>query len=195
MTKSFVERRVRKKLVHQGRAVAFRVDTVRMPDGKHATREFLDHWGAVAVVPFLDPKTVVLVRQFRYPVGETTWELPAGKLDKGEKLLSCLERELREETGYTAGRVRPLIAYWPTPAFSNEVIHIYVADRLKPGRMSPDEDEFIEARKVPFKTALRWAQNGKIKDSKTVIALMACAVKGLARAPRDGAKGKRAARA
>lgn len=163
--------------MHDGRAVAFRVDTVRLPDGRSATREYLDHYGAVAVVPFLDPKTVVLVRQYRYPVGKTTWELPAGKLGRGERVLSCLKRELREETGYTAGRIRPLIRYWPTPAFSNELIHIFTADRLVPGRMQPDDDEFIEAKKVPFDKALRWALDGTIKDSKTVIALLACAVR------------------
>jgi ADP-ribose pyrophosphatase len=173
----FVEKFVRGRTVFRGNAVNFRVDTVRLPNGKRATREYMDHPGAVAVVPFLDEDTVVLVRQYRYPVGETTYEIPAGKLDAGERLRPCLERELREETGYTAGRITHLIDYWPTPAFANEILHVYVADHLEPGKMSPDEDEFLEAVVVPFDKALRWVLSGKIKDSKTVIALLACALR------------------
>lgn len=171
----FKETLIRSRRVWRGRAVDFRVDTVRLPDGKPVTREYLDHWGAVAVVPFIGGD-IILVRQYRYPVGKTTYEIPAGKLDAGEKVLSCLRRELHEETGYAAGRVRLLLRFWPTPAFSNELLHIYVADRLKAGRMHPDHDEFLATARVPFKKALRWVFAGKIRDSKTVIALLACSV-------------------
>src|ERR1700722_11503092 len=100
-----IETFVSKKTVWTGRAVNFRVDTVRLPNGQLATREFLDHPGAVGVVPFLNKDTVVMVRQYRHPVGEVTLELPAGKIDKGESLLTCVKRELREETGYTAQKI------------------------------------------------------------------------------------------
>ncbi|NNN05260.1 MAG: NUDIX hydrolase [Elusimicrobia bacterium] len=172
-----IERFVSKKTVWRGRAVDFRVDTVRLPNGKLATREYLDHPGAVGVVPFLDKDTVVMVRQYRHPVGEVTLELPAGKLDKGESPRACVTRELREETGYTARVIRPLLRYWPTPAFANEVLHLYVAEGLTAGRMHTDDDEFLRCVTVPFGKALGMALDGRIKDSKTIICLLACAVK------------------
>jgi len=174
---SFFEKSIRKRVIHKGRAINFNVDTVLLPNGKTATREFVDHPGAVCVVAFLDPKTIVLVRQYRYLVGETTYEIPAGKLDPGEKPLPCARRELREETGYTARVVRRLLTFWPAPAFSNESMYIYQAEGLKPGTESPDEDEFIAAMSVPFRQALDWVFSGRIRDAKTVIALLACADK------------------
>lgn len=171
-----IEKFVRKKTVWRGRAVDFRVDTVRLPNGKLATREFLDHPGAVGVVPLLPGRRVVMVRQYRHPVREVTLELPAGKLDARESPLSCVRRELREETGYTARRITPLLQYWPTPAFANEVLHMYVAEGLKAGKMSTDEDEFLECVALPFGKALDMVRQGGIRDSKTVIGLLACAV-------------------
>ena len=173
-----IETYVSKKVVWRGRAVDFRVDTVRLPNKKLATREYLDHPGAVGVIPFLDKDHVVMVRQYRHPVGEVTLELPAGKLDKGESPLSCVKRELHEETGYTAKKIRPLVQYWPTPAFANEVLHLYVATGLTAGKMHTDEDEFLRCVVVPFKKAVKMALSGEIMDSKTIIALLACAVGG-----------------
>ena len=172
-----IETFVSKKTVWRGRAVNFDVDTVRLPDGKLATREYMSHPGAVGVVPFLDRDSVVLVRQYRHPVGEVTLELPAGKLDAGESVMACVRRELAEETGYTASKIVPLIKYWPTPAFADEVLHLFVATGLKPGAVNADDDEFIEAVTMPFKKAVELVRSGKIRDSKTVIGLLACAVK------------------
>lgn len=171
-----VETLIKKVPVYKGKSVNFNVDRIRLPNGSEATREYIDHPGAVGVLPFLDAKTVVLVRQYRYPVGEVTLEMPAGKLDKGEKPLACIRRELREETGYTARSIKPLIDYWPTPAFANELLHLYVAKGLKPGDSKPDEDEFIQAVAMPFREALSLVKSGKIRDSKTVIGLLAYAV-------------------
>lgn len=171
-----IEKFVRKKTVWRGRAVDFRVDTVRLPNGKLATREYLDHPGAVGVVPLLPGRRVVMVRQYRHPVREVTLELPAGKLDPRESPLACVKRELREETGYTARKIAPLIQYWPTPAFANEVLHLYVAEGLKAGKMDTDEDEFLECVTLPLRKALDLVRRGEIRDSKTVIGLLACAV-------------------
>ena len=170
-----IETLIRRRVAFNGKAIDLAVDTVRLPNGKPATREFLLHPGAAAVLAFLDPRTVVLVRQYRHPVGEITYEIPAGKLSAGERPLACLRRELKEETGYSARTIRPLMDYWPTPAFSNEVIHIFWAAGLTPGRMRPDDDEFIAAEAVPFKRLLGWIRDGKIKDSKTALAALAYA--------------------
>jgi ADP-ribose pyrophosphatase len=166
------ERYLRRKKDVKGRAVGFRIDEVRLPDGKTATREYLFHPGAVAVVALLGDR-VLMVRQYRYPVGELTWEIPAGKLDPGENPRACIKRELEEETGYRAGRVWKLLSYWPTAAFANEVIHIYVADRLTKGTARPDEDEFLTCRAWRMTDLMSWIRKGRIRDSKTLIALMA----------------------
>ncbi|MBI5200214.1 MAG: NUDIX hydrolase [Elusimicrobia bacterium] len=179
MTQNFVETCVKKREVHRGRSVNFRVDQVRLPNGNVAGREFLDHPGAVGVVPILPGGKILMVKQFRYPVGEVTYELPAGKLDHGENPLACVRRELKEETGYVAGSIKPLIRYWPTPAFANELLHLYVARKLKPGSMNPDDDEFVAPEAVPLAKALRWILSGRIKDSKTVIGILACREKGI----------------
>jgi ADP-ribose pyrophosphatase len=178
--KGLIETPVSKKTVWQGRAINFRVDTVRLPNGMIATREFIAHPGAVGIIPFVDRETIVMVRQYRHPVGQVTLELPAGKIDKRETPLTCARRELAEETGYTAGKMKPLLNYWPTPAFSDEVLHLYKAENLKPGKMLTDEDEFLECTTVPFKKALKMVLNGELRDSKTIICILACAVeKGL----------------
>lgn len=171
-----IETFVSKKTVWRGNAVDFDVDTVRLPNGKLATREYISHPGAVGVVPFLNRDTIVMVRQYRHPVGEVTLELPAGKIDPRESILTCIKRELAEETGYTARVFTPLIRYWPTPAFANEVLHLYVATGLKEGRVNADEDEFLEVVNVPFRKAVEMVRRGKIRDSKTVVGLLACAV-------------------
>ncbi|MFH1368926.1 MAG: NUDIX hydrolase [Elusimicrobiota bacterium] len=156
----------------KGKAVNFYIDEIKLPDGKKAIREYMDHPGAVAVLPFLDKERVILVKQYRYPVEKITYEIPAGKLDKGENPLSCVRRELEEETGYRPGRVKKICSFWPTPAFSDEVIHVYTADRLSKSKSCPDDDEFIAAKTVQLKQALKWIRSGRIKDSKTVIAIL-----------------------
>lgn len=170
-------------MLYRGRAVGFRCDEVLLPNGNKGVREYLDHPGAVAVIPFLDSPfkvplekaRVVMVRQYRYAVGEVTEELPAGKLDGNENLMACLKRELKEETGYTASRFEKLLTYWPTPAFANELIHIFWADGLKSGRMSPDDDEFLARSVDTFGNLMKKIKTGKIRDSKTMLGLLACA--------------------
>jgi ADP-ribose pyrophosphatase len=165
-------------MVYRGRAVNFCADVVRLPDGGRAVREYLDHPGAVAVVPVLgggrNPQ-ILFVRQYRYPVRELTYEIPAGKLAPGEKPLPCVRRELEEETGRRARRLEKLLSYWPTAAFANEIIHIYVARDLQKGRFNPDHDEFIEPAVLSLRRALSMVRSGAIKDSKTIIGLLSFA--------------------
>lgn len=170
--KSLLEKRLGRTEVFSGKAVNFRVDSVRLPNGKTAAREFLDHPGAVAVLPVTGNGDIILVRQFRYPVGEATLEVPAGKLHgKADDPLERAKAELREETGYAASAFRFLLSFWPTPAFSNEVLHVFAASGLKAGKASPDEDEFIKAVRVPFGRTAALIRSGAIKDAKTIIAL------------------------
>ncbi len=175
----FFEKAIKRKRIFKGQAVDFWVDEVRLPNGKRAVREYLGHPGAVAVIPLVDaskqnPK-ILFVRQFRYPVNQLTYELPAGKLVKGENPVSCIHRELEEETGFKARSVKKLISFCPTSAFSNEVIHLYTAKGLSRGRFNPDEDEFIEPVVMTLQKALHKIKNGEIRDSKTIIGLLAFA--------------------
>ncbi|HRY29784.1 MAG TPA: NUDIX hydrolase, partial [Elusimicrobiota bacterium] len=139
--------------------------------------EYLGHPGAVAVVPVLDDRSadprLLLVRQFRYPVGELTLELPAGKLDGREAPVRCVRRELEEETGYTARRVWKMLSYWPTPAFANEIIHVFGASGLRRGTYSPDEDEIIEPVVLRLSRVLEMIRRGRLRDSKTIVGLLA----------------------
>lgn len=157
----------------RGKAVGYRVDKVRLPDGKTATREYLDHPGAVAVIPFIAPGKVLMVRQYRYAVDKITVEIPAGKLDRGEAPLTCVKRELEEETGYAAGKLTKILSFWPTASFANEVIHIYIAEDLRKGSLRPDEDEFLSCEVWPLKKLYREIDAGRMHDAKTLIALLA----------------------
>lgn len=172
LTARYKERFRRTLHKHQGKAVGFRSDEVRIPGGKMAKREYLTHPGAVGVLAFATPDKILLVKQFRYPVGEFTYEIPAGKLAPGEDPLACVKRELEEEAGYRARRIRKMIAFWPTAAFSDEVIHVYVADKLTKTEVNPDEDEFLELVTVSPARLEKLIKTGKIRDSKTIIAYL-----------------------
>jgi ADP-ribose pyrophosphatase len=159
---------VSSELLLNGKFLQVKRDTVRLPDGKHATREYVVHPGAVVVVPLLDDGQVVLERQFRYPIGQVMIELPAGKLDAGEDPLLCGLRELQEETGYTAaewayaGQMHLAIAY------STEVIHIYFARGLSSGARQLDAGEFLDVFTAPAQQLLDWCADGTVTDAKTL---------------------------
>jgi len=165
--------RFRKTLRHiKGKATGFRIDEIFLPDNRLRTREYLTHPGAVGVLAFESPTKILLVKQFRYPMGVFTLEIPAGKLAKGEDPGDCVRRELEEETGFVASKIHKLVSYWPTAAFSQEVIHLYIAEGLRPTRMNPDDDEYLELLRVSPRQLERWIRAGKIRDSKTLIAYL-----------------------
>jgi len=173
MYEDLVEVKCSSENIFDGTLLHVRRDTVRLPNGKKSMREWIHHPGAAAVLPVLPNGDVILVRQFRYPIGKVTLEVPAGKLDmEGEDPLHCARRELSEETGYTAAQYDKLTVIATTVGFSNEYIHLYLARNLSVGKQHTDEDEFVNVVQMPFSEALAMIKTGEIIDSKTIISLM-----------------------
>lgn len=144
-------------------------DTVRLPDGGTATREYVIHPGAVVIVPLMDDGRVLLERQFRYPVQQVMIEFPAGKLDvPGEDRLACARRELLEETGYTAGEWAHAGQLHPVISYSTEFIDIWFARGLVPGQRSLDQGEFLDVIFATPQELLQWCRDGKVTDAKTL---------------------------
>jgi ADP-ribose pyrophosphatase len=169
--KDLTERRLSSRLVYDGKLLKVRSDTVRLPDGGAAEREYIEHPGAVAVIALTDSGELVMERQFRYPLGRDMIEIPAGKIDPGEDPLATARRELQEETGYTAAEWTHVATINIAIAYSDEHIEIYLAKGLKQERAKLDEEEFLEVFTLPLATALAWVRDGRITDSKTVSAL------------------------
>lgn len=165
-----VEKKIKSRSVYRG-VTGFNVDTVKLINGKTASREYMLHPGAAAVLAFLDGK-ILFVEQYRYPVKKVTLEIPAGKMKKGQSPLACAKAELEEETGYKAGKLKKLLSFNTSVAFADEVLHIYFTDTLTKGIRHLDEDEFVNIKLIDFEKALKMVKTGKITDSKTVIALL-----------------------
>lgn len=145
-------------------------ETVRLPDGASAVREYVLHPGAVAVVPLLDDGRIVLERQYRHPTRQVMIEIPAGKLDAGEGALVCGQRELLEETGYVAREWAYAFTMYPTVAYSDEAIQIWFARGLEQRGAQLDQGEFLEVFAATPEEFLGWCRDGKIVDSKTLAA-------------------------
>lgn len=163
------ETRVDSALAYDGDFLKVRRDTVRLPDGKETKREYITHPGAVVILPLLDDGTVLLERQYRYPNDQVFIEFPAGKIDSGEDHLVCAQRELREETGYTARDWRFVCTIHNAIAYSDEHLEIFIARGLTAGDAQLDDGEFLETITAPVNQVLAWVREGKITDVKTVI--------------------------
>lgn len=170
-----IETRQSSEELFQGRFLhAFR-DTVRLPDGSTTVREYVKHPGAVMIIPLLgdgNEVQVVLERQFRYPVGQVMIEFPAGKLDPGEDVLACAQRELREETGYSASEWARAGVLHPVIAYSNEVIEVWFARGLRMGERRLDEGEFLDVFTATAGELKQWCRGGQVTDAKTLTGML-----------------------
>ncbi len=139
---------------------------------KIVTRELVLHPGAVVIVPFADKDHIVLLKQFRYAAQGDLWEIPAGTMEKGEATLRCAKRELEEETGFRAKKWTLLSSFLPAPGISNELMTLYRAEGLSPGRKNLDHDEWIEHEIVSLRQAHRMIRDGRIRDAKTIVGVL-----------------------
>jgi len=162
---------------YTGKVVHLDVDTVRFPDGSTGELEMIRHPGAAAVIPCAsDPAggdpIILMIRQFRHAADGLMWEIPAGTLAPGEEPETCAHRELREETGVVAERIERLTSIYTTPGFTDEVIHLFLAQGLTQGEVAHERDEFIEVVPKPLSEVLAGIREGEIRDGKTVVAIL-----------------------
>ena len=163
---------VRSHRIYDGKVLRFRVDEVRLPDGRVARREVVKHPGAVAIVAFKDHSSILMVKQLRHSVDGWLLEIPAGTLEKGEKPRRCASRELVEETGYKADRMKRMFSCYVAPGYSNELIHEYVAAGLKYVGRRTESDEFMKTITVRVGEAVNMIVQGTIKDAKSICGIL-----------------------
>jgi len=169
----FTEKKLSSKTAYRGRMLQVNEDHVELPDGGHASREYVVHPGAALILPMFDDGFVLLERQFRYPAGDHFYELPAGKFEPGEPGLETAKRELLEETGYVAAEWRALGKVFPCIGYSDEVIEFFLARKLEYKRAQQlDQGEFLETLRLPLPEALEWVRRGRINDVKTMFGLL-----------------------
>ena len=174
-----IEEKIEGERVYQGRILDLEVDRVRLPSGSETLREVVRHRGAAVVLPLHPDGLIVLVNQFRYPTGEVLLELPAGKIDPEESARVCAERELEEETGWRAGAIHELGAFYTTPGFSDEGLHAFVATHLRTAEdVMADPDEAIELVTLTVEDTLAAARDGTIRDAKTLAVLLLAKLQG-----------------
>lgn len=166
------ERTLSSEELYSGKIVKLHVDRALTPSGKTAKREVVLHPAGVCVAAVDDERRVYMVRQFRYPFGAILTELPAGKLDPNENPDDAARRELKEETGLTAQKLKKLAVSYPSPGFCDEQLYLYIATGLERGESCPDEDEFLDVFTVPLDDAAAMVERGEIKDAKTQTLLL-----------------------
>lgn len=168
----YVEKTVSKNYIYKGKILSLRKDDALTADGKPCVREIVEHSGGACVL-YVENDRILLVRQYRYAYGESIYEIPAGKLDKGEDPACAAARELEEEAGLKADRLELLFTMYPTPGYTNEKIYIYRAYGCEKTAAHLDEGEFLDVEYLPVSKAAEMLRNGEIRDGKTIVALQA----------------------
>ena len=168
----YIETMVSSDEIYNGRIIKVKNDTVQLHTGTIAKREVVVHNGGVGILPVDEEGNAYLVRQFRYPFGESVLEIPAGKLELGEDPFECAVRELSEETGFTAGEYTYLGRFYPSPGYCQETLHVYLARKLTKGEMHLDENEHLDVEKYSFSELIRMVMDGEILDAKTIIGIL-----------------------
>lgn len=167
------EKTIKSEKIYDGRIIKLSVDTVITPGGNEATREIIHHPGGVGVVAIDENNMIYLVEQYRIPYDEILLEIPAGKIDPGETdVEKAAERELREETGLRADTMEFIGNFYPSVGFLDEDLRLYLAKGLQMGETDPDEDEFLNLVKIPFDEAVAMVMDNRIKDGKTIAAIL-----------------------
>lgn len=171
MSSDFTEKKIASRTAYRGKLLTVNKDEVRLPDGSTASREYVVHPGAAIILPLFDDGSVLLERQFRYPLGQHFYELPAGKLEPDEPVLETAKRELLEETGYVASEWRELGHLHPCVGYSDERIDFFLARKLEFKGAQLDEGEFLETLRLSLAEAVDWIRRGRITDAKTILGL------------------------
>ena len=169
---SHSETQLESRTVFEGRVITVTFDKVRLENGAESTREVVHHHGGACIAALTDEDEIYLVRQYRYALGQELWELPAGKLEKEEDPFEAAKRELAEECGLVAEHYTDLGEFYPTVGYCSEIIYTWLATGLSPCAMHLDEDEFLTPEKLPFREAVAMVLDGRIKDGKTVAAIL-----------------------
>jgi len=166
------EKKLASQQVYNGRAINVRVDTVQKPSGQRTSREVVEHSECVAVVPVDKQGNVLLVRQFRYPVGKFLLEIPAGGIDPGEDPLDAVRRELQEEIGYFPERIERLGGFYAIPGYGTEYLHCFLATNLVPSRLVAEDTDEIELVPIPVNEIPKLIASGEICDAKSIAGLL-----------------------
>lgn len=167
----FKEKTVKSNYLFNGKVINLRIDEVETHSNRISTREIVEHNGGVGIVAVED-ENVFLVRQYRRPFDEIIYEIPAGKLEKGEEPLNCAYRELEEETGYKALDMKLMTSIYTSPGFCTEKLYIYFCDKMVKTKTNFDEDEYLELIKVPILEAKKMILEGTIKDAKSIVGIL-----------------------
>ncbi len=166
------EKTISEETIFTGKVFTVKTKQVILENGKEQRREVVLHNGGASILPIDEEGNVYLIRQYRIAFDEEVLEIPAGKLEKGEDPFEAAKRELQEETGFTAKHYFDLGEMWPTVGYCGEKIYVYIATGLTKGETNPDEDEFVTTVKMPFGEAYNMCMDGRIKDGKTLVALL-----------------------
>ena len=168
------------KVVYTSRVFNVTSDEIVEPSGVRVRRDIIRHPGSVVILALDERKpepAVLLIRQYRYAANRELWELPAGRIDEGEGPLEAAQRELLEETGYSASEWKPALLYYASPGFLDETMSVFAARGLRRGKARPEEDECIACRLVPLSRVVQWVMSGKVQDGKAIAGVLWAAQK------------------